>query len=234
MKLEKINFRNRQFNIRVLIMLALILMVFLVQLPVELLTVKKFNGLVSFLLAVIYLLGFSLAIWIAYKVFQKVNPYHYKKINRHDILLMFEWVLIFFGAEMIFGLLNNLLYRQQQTANNQIIQQVVGSSHLTLVLMVITSIFASPILEELIFRGYFMNAFFAPNDFWEPIIASGVLFSLLHMHDLNLINFITYGTLGAILAYAYKKSKNIKVSIGMHLLNNAFAMLMMIIQILNN
>nr|WP_243673943.1 CPBP family intramembrane glutamic endopeptidase [Lentilactobacillus kisonensis] len=76
-----------------------------------------------------------------------------------------------------------------------------------------------------------MGAFFNASSFWGPIVVSAVLFAIPHMETINIISFLTYAILGGVLGYLFVKTRNIKVSIGLHFLNNLIAVGMMIVQI---
>ena len=86
-----------------------------------------------------------------------------------------------------------------------------------------SGIFLSPIAEELLFRGYLMNAFFKPESFWLPILVSAIFFSLAHAST-TIISYLIYMTLGCFLAYTYRRTNNLAASIGLHMLNNLIAM----------
>ncbi len=59
----------------------------------------------------------------------------------------------------------------------------------------------------------------------------GVLFSLGHQQGFNVISFLIYASLGWLLSYTYVKTQKIQVSIGVHALNNLFAMGIMILTV---
>lgn len=89
----------------------------------------------------------------------------------------------------------------------------------------------APIVEELIFRGAIRR--FIKNNI-AFIIVSGLLFGLLHTFDEGSIEKaillgIPYITCGLFLAYMYKKTNNITVSMIIHSVNNIIATLISIL-----
>ncbi|WP_411230463.1 CPBP family intramembrane glutamic endopeptidase [Niallia taxi] len=73
-----------------------------------------------------------------------------------------------------------------------------------------------PILEELIFRKWIPNTFQDVLGRKRSVIFSNLLFSMLHFDWF----IITYFANGLIYSYFYDKSKDIKVSIIIHILYN--------------
>ncbi|MCK3881684.1 CPBP family intramembrane metalloprotease [Streptococcus suis] len=86
----------------------------------------------------------------------------------------------------------------------------------------------APILEELVFRGFFGRYFFKNNRKWLKLTVSSSIFALLHIF--YPIEFIVYFLLGAIFYLAYDRRENIVDSIVVHLLNNG---LLVIISVVN-
>ncbi|GEP72969.1 CAAX amino terminal protease family protein [Lentilactobacillus rapi DSM 19907 = JCM 15042] len=217
---------------RAMVFVGLFIIVGIVQLPLQLIILGHFSNLINLLIGALYLIGFAVAIGIAFYIFKRyAKPATKLPLTGNNIKwIVYSW-LAFFVIEIVLGMLNQAVYHVNQTSNNEVIQKMMTSSHLTLVLMGITAVFCSPILEELVFRGFLIGAFFNAKSFWAPIIVSAVIFSMAHMETINVISFLTYALLGGILGYLFVKTRNIKVSIGLHFLNNLIAVGMMIAQI---
>lgn len=216
---------------RALIFAGLVLLVGCVQLPIGLIVNGNFSPLVNNIIGAAYIIIFMIFIWIALFMYRKYTHPVKKTLTAQNI----KWIILswlsFLVIEIVLGLLNQSVYHTSSTANNDIINRIMATSNLTLVLMGVTAVFFSPVLEELVFRGFLIGAFFKKSSKILPVVVSGVLFAIPHMEDFNVISFVTYASLGMILAYLYVKTQNIKVSIGLHFLNNLFAMGMMAIQI---
>lgn len=83
-------------------------------------------------------------------------------------------------------------------------------------------VFAAPIFEEFIFRGFFFNYFFnhkTKRTAILGILVSGLIFGYLHTLDFS-VSTLLYSSLGWILAGAYLYFKDLRYPIGLHVLNN--------------
>ena len=77
------------------------------------------------------------------------------------------------------------------------------------------------ICEEIFFRGFILTSFkYNKKSYVGAIIASGILFGIMHM---DFIRIIPTSILGMAFAYAVCKTDSIFVSMFMHFLNNGFA-----------
>ncbi len=89
--------------------------------------------------------------------------------------------------------------------------------------VVVLTIFA-PIWEELLFRGMFFTKVSQCFSTFSSIVISAFIFTLAHPLTVGSILYI-FG-IGVCLAYTYKKTNNLLVPIGIHVLNNAFYLLL--------
>ncbi|MFJ8220106.1 CPBP family intramembrane glutamic endopeptidase [Bacillus cereus] len=89
--------------------------------------------------------------------------------------------------------------------------------------VVVLTIFA-PIWEELLFRGMFFTKVSQRFSTFSSIVISAFIFTLAHPLTVGSILYI-FG-IGVCLAYTYKKTNNLLVPIGIHVLNNAFYLLL--------
>ena len=87
------------------------------------------------------------------------------------------------------------------------------------ILGVLSTIFVSPICEELLFRGVILNRLklIVPTSF--AIIISSILFGALHSYG-NIISAFVFGVCMCII---YLKTKNILTCILAHFINNLLA-----------
>lgn len=74
-----------------------------------------------------------------------------------------------------------------------------------------------PILEELIFRGIMFHYLEQIKQGWFPILISAVLFGLLHIEPVQVVYAILSGV---ILGILYAKTRDLRVTITIHVLNN--------------
>lgn len=176
-------------------------------------------------LAVLYIGGFLAIIFALIHSLKHVTDqsyWHWPTIKEVQLILMTFVAAI--AVEMVFNLINRSVFHQSQTANNEAIKVLLSSDHWIFYLLMFSGVFLSPVAEELLFRGYLMNAFFKPDRFWLPIIVSAIFFSLAHAST-TIASYLIYMTLGFFLAYTYRRTKNLGASIGLHMLNNLIAMI---------
>ena len=133
------------------------------------------------------------------------------------------WLVIIMG-ESVLSQLNQAIYHQADTANNEALKQLMAGSHESMGLMLLAAVVFSPIAEELIFRGLVMNFFFKSEDFWPPILLSGLLFTLAHSST-TLISYLIYFYMGVVFAYIYRRTGSLKNTMLLHSLNNLVASL---------
>lgn len=116
------------------------------------------------------------------------------------------------------------------SVNQDLIETYVKASPL---LMVVSTAFLAPFYEEVLFR---LGISKVVKNKYLFIIISGFLFGMMHVFPLDegitlalgLIQSISYVVMGIFLAYVYKKTNNIFISIGLHFLNNLLSVLAMI------
>ncbi|CAH0418776.1 CPBP family intramembrane glutamic endopeptidase [Periweissella ghanensis] len=147
-----------------------------------------------------------------------------------------KMVLIGYGLICILSMglnaLMNLVYGSAMTQNQTNVNDLLSTNTITLIVFSFAGAFIAPFVEEFIFRGIVISYFFKHQAWWLSVILSGILFSLGHASN-NLISFSLYATMGMILAYLFKKSGQIKVSIALHMLNNTIAMILTIMTLVS-
>ena len=98
-------------------------------------------------------------------------------------------------------------------------------------LMLISSAFLAPIVEEIIFRLSLRKVI---DNKYLYIVISGTIFGLMHIFPTelsmaySLIQSISYVTMGLFLSHTYVSTNNIWIVIGVHALNNLISMLSII------
>ncbi|MFC6274378.1 CPBP family intramembrane glutamic endopeptidase [Levilactobacillus tangyuanensis] len=89
------------------------------------------------------------------------------------------------------------------------------------------SILFAPVIEELIFRGIFLNYFFKKDTRlmnFLGVLISGTIFGALHVPSLSM-TWLMYSTLGWILGFTYLHFRDIRYNMALHFLNNAMSLL---------
>ena len=89
---------------------------------------------------------------------------------------------------------------------------------LSTVLSFSLTVVVGPILEELIYRGYFMNTFFPQSKYYLDVILSALIFGLSHLilTHRDPISLIIYSLGGLFYALVYRWTKNLKITILCH------------------
>ncbi|USS85446.1 CPBP family intramembrane metalloprotease [Fructilactobacillus myrtifloralis] len=201
--------------------------------PVMLLRAKHFNWLGTTGVAVVYFGLYLGAIWLAWRAFRHVwnNPRGW--LTKADWKLIGYSQLEIFAAEIGIGIMGQVLHLSSASENNQIIYRLLSSNSVVLILFSIGIVFLTPILEELVFRGYLIRGVMSWAPVWLSIITSGIVFSAGHASS-NWLSFLIYAVMGMILARAYVKTNRIQASIALHFINNLFATVMMVITIVGD
>lgn len=91
----------------------------------------------------------------------------------------------------------------------------IGSEPYSWVLLSV--VLAGPIVEELLFRGIMFHYLEKIKAGWFPIVISGILFGLWHLEP---VQIVYAALLGIILGVVYAKTRDLKVTIILHVLNN--------------
>lgn len=186
------------------------------------------NQQLAVILSVIFVLIFLFIISCARRVYRKYNQLgNGGKIDGRLILAGYITLLL---GMAIFGYLNQAIFHQTETANNEIIKQLLDHNRLITIVFVVSSFTLTPVAEELIFRGILTNLFFKRDALWSKMVLSGLVFSLAHTSS-NIISFLLYCFMGMVLTYVYRQSGSLKNSIMVHAINNLVAMSMMLISL---
>ncbi|MGO2299125.1 CPBP family intramembrane glutamic endopeptidase [Paucilactobacillus nenjiangensis] len=213
---------------RVMIIFAMFVVI---QLPPEILAIIKYvkgNALLTGLSVVAYLALFGVIIYGTWRLYRRYRVISVRPgIFIADIGIVITGYLAIFGGQIVLGILNQLFFNQSQTANNQVIEGLMKDNSVILIVLSFSAIFLTPFAEELIFRGLITNLFFKDDSFWPKVILSGFIFSLGHVST-NIISFLVYFYMGAVLAFIYVKTGRIRIAIMLHMVNNAVAIVEMI------
>lgn len=199
--------------------IILLILTSLIQLP--LLAIGRGTVLANVGWSILYLTGFGVTIGLAWWRYRLVHP-RWTALTAADWRLMIGGYAIIIVSEWLLGLVNQWWFHQSSTVNNQEIAQLLGRGPVVLVLLSTTAILASPILEEIIFRGLLIDGCLAGWSFWPPILASGIAFSLLHQSS-NPVSWLIYAVMGGVFAYVYRRTDKIQSNVMMHAFNNLLA-----------
>ena len=127
------------------------------------------------------------------------------------------WIVGLF-IMMVSNIFLNIIFKVGGANNEKYVQEMIKSLPW---LMLITAGFIAPIIEELVFRKGFRNAF---TNKYLFIILSGLIFGSLHIissnNPLQILYLIPYSSLGIAFAISYEKTDTIFTPITLHILHN--------------
>ncbi|MDK6688690.1 MULTISPECIES: CPBP family intramembrane glutamic endopeptidase [Aerococcus] len=179
-----------------------------------------------------------LVLVFAYLTYRFLYKFYYKRAQGKDNFDRLGWkdvgitFLYYLGFRVVvvgLTVANQALYGNELSANDQMLFS--GDSNLVSPISNITFFlmmgFVVPILEELVFRGIFHHLFFKAESFWWPLILSSLIFGLNHMSS-NLVEALMYILMGIVLYLAYRRRKNIKDAILLHMMNNGVAAIILL------
>ncbi|KRK80753.1 hypothetical protein FD03_GL002184 [Companilactobacillus nodensis DSM 19682 = JCM 14932 = NBRC 107160] len=158
----------------------------------------------------------SIILWLVFKRAQKFKSVRFNKST---------WIIIIIASILVFAVNLITVPMMKSTNDNVAALELVAKNNI--VILVFFTIVVAPILEEILFRGIFMNWFFVNNSLIS-VILSGIVFGYVHAPfspGTDWIYALSKVLLGIILAAVYARTKNIKANITVHFLNNFLAIL---------
>lgn len=138
-------------------------------------------------------------------------------LTKKNILIILVATLIDRGIAIGGTLLLNMQGHTTTSNDSTLIKLFSGVSP---VLVVLLLGIAAPIMEEIVFRGGIIG-YLVENNALLAILISSFLFGIIH-GPTNFISFGMYFFMGIILSVSYYKTKDLRVSISIHFLNNLF------------
>lgn len=188
----------------------------------------------TYISAGMFVIGYLLIAMLAWFVLKpNFKEAQFTRFTGTQINTIFKAYGLILIMNFTFNFIMNQFFNTTNTANEENIKSILSLNNTVLIVFSLSAVLIAPFVEEFIFRGVVINYFFKHSAWWINIILSGILFSLGHASQ-NIISFALYATMGMILAYVYKRSGQIKMSIAVHMLNNAVAMLFTVLTILLN
>lgn len=217
------NTKNTYHPIKVILHIIAFLFLFLIeQLPLSVLTLtkkdlgSKYDSYMKLApLATLFLLIIAaVIIFWTFKRAQKFTAQHFTKST---------WIIVIIATVLTF-IINfaTVPFMKSSNENVEALQLVANNN---MIILIIFTIFVAPILEEILFRGIFMNWFFVDHPL-VSVIVSGVIFGYVHApfgSGTDWIYALSKILLGIVLAGVYYRTKNIKANISVHFLNNFLA-----------
>ncbi|MBF0778800.1 CPBP family intramembrane glutamic endopeptidase [Streptococcus cuniculi] len=182
------------------------------------------------LLYLLAVLGLILWLWRVYRTETVANSLRLKDVG---IALLFG--LLARLVAIIGTLLILLTSGQETSANDTVLFGIAaelkdGFFPIAVLFLLYTALIA-PVVEELIFRGLFIELLFKNGPKWLAWLLSSAVFAGLHLHSVAPMEFLLYFALASVLYLSYARRGEIKDSILVHILNNALPSLVFAFQI---
>lgn len=185
----------------------------------------------------IYLFQVVTNVWLCSFLYRKYqdqltlyNPQSFgvKRFSVKKVIITMVMLVVFYVLEVIFAKIMATTGTVPKTPANQIaVENILGQAQFQ---MGVASVVFGPIMEELVFRGFFCNYFFNKNTKGTQILAvliSGVIFGLVHDTSFSLYTLYYCGA-GWLLGTVYIWTKDIRCSIFVHFFHNLISTIMLL------
>ncbi|KRM87149.1 CPBP family intramembrane glutamic endopeptidase [Lacticaseibacillus thailandensis] len=173
------------------------------------------------------LIQFGVLMWLYRRQLRRANPLgiHRRRFRIESLFFLVTMYAVIIGANLGYNHFSHFT----QAHNQQLITSSFNYMPLTYFVMIAL---LAPFLEELTFRGIFMNLFWRRNNRLNNIMAcvtSALLFAFMHEQHLSLA-YLLYFSLGLVLAATYRYHHDLRYSIGLHMFNNGIPAIAMLVQ----
>ncbi|KAE8691429.1 CAAX amino terminal protease family protein, putative isoform 2 [Hibiscus syriacus] len=126
-------------------------------------------------------------------------------------------ILIVFLTSIIIDVLYGV-----KDVNNPVLKEMLLRSDISKVACIIVYCIITPILEEVVYRGFMLASLVSTMDWKQAVVISAAVFSAAHFSGEN---FLQLFVIGCILGCSYCGTGNLCSSIVIHSLYNAFTLL---------
>lgn len=155
----------------------------------------------------IYLAAFTITLWIGL-MFRRDRSFSWKSGRWY----LWPLVLIFTVAFLIIREPVLQLFNEGE-AEKDLISGLDAMNPF----MLVVSVLAAPLFEELIFRGVILEGFLKRYRPGFAILMSSVIFGIAHVHPLQFVNALL---LGLVMGWLYWKTRSLPLTIMLHFVNN--------------
>lgn len=171
-----------------------------------------------------YIVIFIAVMSVLYKAASFPQQSWFNTLAMHKVA--FRRYLPWLGAFAIYYAVASLVSYIAQIDSGEFISSIKDTQHLGLFFVMV---FLAPVVEELVFRGYFFQAW--RNSWlglWGTIIVTSVLFTLVHMGQYPLLVLAMLFCFSVLLGLAREKTGSVYVPMAMHAVNNLIACVLIV------
>lgn len=210
-----------------------VLVIMMIATGMKWVTIEEFDASPYNLLAM--LLTTLFAFWKIVKLAKPmlIADWSVFKTNLKSMIkLSFKTYFIMLGVNFLVSLLISIV-NPNPAYNQQLIEQQILSDPLYIIFL--TVIFA-PIVEEIVFRGCIYNLLTRKMSINASAVVSGLIFGSMHVivsiisgNFLDLINILTYASMGYFFGRIYYQTNSIWAPITVHFINNSIATVLILL-----
>jgi membrane protease YdiL (CAAX protease family) len=175
---------------------------------------KLANGMEAPGFMIVYLVAFAITLWLGIIFRRSAN---FKSVAGAWYL----WPLLFAFTALFLIVREPLLQILPQPVADD--TDLLSGLNVSNPYIIIVTVFAAPIFEELIFRGMILDGFLKRYKPWTSVILSALIFAIAHISPLPFINAFM---LGLLMGWVYWKTGSLWLTIMIHFVNNASASLL--------
>lgn len=170
----------------------------------------------------VVLLALVVMIWSG--KWQKINS---RKFRGSYLFYSFLALLAFF----VWNFIKFFLFPPTQNAISYQLDLPTFTGPTAFLMYFFYPVIAGPIFEEMIYRGLVMTALEKGKKWGLDVLGSATLFGILHIssHGWVLTDFFVYMGSGLIMAVFFRVTKSIYWPIGLHIVNNAIAQILLLL-----
>ncbi|XP_048328636.2 uncharacterized protein LOC107417297 [Ziziphus jujuba] len=113
---------------------------------------------------------------------------------------------------------------EPKAVNNPVVKEILVSGNISMATFVLVCCFITPVLEEIVYRGFLLASISTTMKWPHAILASSTVFAAAHLSGEN---FIQLFIIGCVLGCSYCWTGNLRSSVLIHSLYNVMTLLIM-------
>ena len=192
--------------------------------------IKNINVSLTIRVSLYMILGVSS--FIIYKDLYKEGIEEWKKSVTKTVIIILLMYILKTILTIVSSIPLEIFFPEYESVNSNSIVEAIQMFPAPIVLLALGIL--GPIVEEIVFRGILVGKFkeYIPSTIC--VIVSSILFMFIHIHVLSiqeLLYCLSYFVGGMLYSILYLKTKNLTIPMILHIINNFFSLLLLIISI---